>query len=113
MIRQKQRILELLLAAVTIAAVVRLVCFWAADNSQPVILQQLTVQAQDDTADRLDINRATAEELQALPGIGPVLAQRLLDWREENGDFRSEEDILSVSGIGQAIYEKIAPYITF
>jgi competence ComEA-like helix-hairpin-helix protein len=36
-----------------------------------------------------------------------------LDWREENGDFRSEEDILSVSGIGQAIYEKIAPYITF
>jgi comEA protein len=113
MIRQKQRVTELLLAVVTAAMIVWVICFWSADNSQPVILQQLTIQTLDNTDSLLDLNHATSEELQSLPGIGPVLAQRILDWREENGSFQSVEDVLSVKGIGQATYEKISPYITY
>lgn len=61
----------------------------------------------------IDLNRATAEELDALPGIGEVLAERIIACREENGAFSSKEDVLAVPGIGEATYEKIAPYITF
>ncbi|MCD7845363.1 MAG: helix-hairpin-helix domain-containing protein [Oscillospiraceae bacterium] len=73
-----------------------------------------TAEAQTyETAALLDINTATAEELEALPGIGPVLAERIIAWREENGPFTSQEDVLDVQGIGQATYEKIEPYINF
>ncbi len=61
----------------------------------------------------LDVNAATAEELGELPGIGPVLAERIIAWREENGPFTGREDLLSVSGIGPALWEDIAPYIEF
>ena len=58
---------------------------------------------------RLDINRATAEQLQELPGIGPVLAGRILDQRP----FEPREDILAVSGIGERVLEGLEPYITY
>ena len=61
----------------------------------------------------LALNRATAAELEELPGIGPVLAGRILDWRDENGPFTGPEDLMAVSGIGPAIWEDIAPYIDF
>lgn len=62
---------------------------------------------------RLDLNDATAEELESLPGIGPALAERILARRAELGGFRSKEDVLSVSGIGEATYAAIEPYITY
>lgn len=49
----------------------------------------------------LDINTATAEELQGLTGIGPVLAQAIVDYRTEHGPFRSVDELLEVSGIGE------------
>ena len=61
----------------------------------------------------LELNTATAAELEDLPGVGPVLAEAILDRRAELGAFRTEEDVLSVPGIGAATYEKIAPYITY
>lgn len=48
----------------------------------------------------LNINRATAKELEALPGIGPVLAARIVAHREAHGPFRTVDDLLAVSGIG-------------
>ena len=59
----------------------------------------------------VDLNGATAEELDDLPGIGPVLAERIVDFREENGPFACPEEILAVLGIGPAVYEELAPYI--
>lgn len=56
---------------------------------------------------RLNINTATVEELDQLPGIGPGLAQRIVDWREANGPFASIADIKQVAGIGEAIFERI------
>ncbi|MDP4013670.1 MAG: ComEA family DNA-binding protein [Candidatus Nanopelagicales bacterium] len=50
----------------------------------------------------IDINRATATELEDLPGVGPVLAARIVEWRTANGPFRSVDDLLEVSGIGDA-----------
>lgn len=52
--------------------------------------------------DGVHLNRATAAELETLPGIGPVLATRIVDHREENGPFDLVEDLLSVAGIGES-----------
>jgi competence protein ComEA len=48
----------------------------------------------------VDLNSATAEQLDGLPGVGPVLAQRIVDWRTEHGGFRSVDDLQQVPGIG-------------
>ena len=56
----------------------------------------------------VDLNRATAEELDALPGIGPGLAQRIVAFREERGGFRAPEELATVPGIGLATYARLA-----
>ena len=60
----------------------------------------------------IDINTASLEELDTLPGIGPTTAQKIIDYREENGNFEAIEDIVNVSGIGAATYEEIKDLIT-
>ncbi len=60
---------------------------------------------------RVNINRASARELEALPGLGPGLAQRIVNYRESKGLFVSEEDIKSVPGIGEKMYEQLKDYI--
>lgn len=60
----------------------------------------------------IDLNTATAEQLEVIPGIGPVLAQRIVDYRRANGRFHSVEDLLEVSGIGQKRLENMRPYVT-
>ena len=57
----------------------------------------------------LDVNTATAEELEALPGIGPVLAQRLIQHRQTHGPFTTMEDLLAVPGIGKKKLEQLKP----
>lgn len=63
-------------------------------------------------ADLIDINNATLEQLQELPGIGPTYAQRILDWIEENGPFTSKNQLLEIKGIGDKRLAKIKPLIT-
>ncbi len=60
----------------------------------------------------LDLNRASAEELEKLAGIGPVLARRIVEWRENHGPFRSVQDLLKVPGIGPKTLEKILDKVT-
>lgn len=62
--------------------------------------------------DRVNINTASASELDALPGIGPVLAQRIIDRRTEQGPFTSVEELLEVDGIGQATLDGLREFIT-
>ena len=60
---------------------------------------------------KIDINRAEPWLLEALPAIGEVTAQAIVDYRSENGPFRRIEDLLKVSGIGSATLEKIRDFI--
>lgn len=59
----------------------------------------------------LDLNAATASELEELPGIGPVLAERIVQWREDNGRFTDVEVLGEVSGIGDALMAQLRPLV--
>ena len=59
----------------------------------------------------VNINTASAEELQLLPRVGPSLAGRIIEFRDTNGPFRTVDEILAVKGIGDSSFEKLAPYI--
>ncbi|MCJ7576050.1 MAG: helix-hairpin-helix domain-containing protein [Dehalococcoidia bacterium] len=61
---------------------------------------------------KIDINRAEPWLLEALPGIGEVTAQAIVDYRDENGPFQRIEDLLMVKGIGDATFEKMKDFIT-
>ena len=60
----------------------------------------------------VDLNTADATALDTLPDVGPVTAQAILDWREENGRFTSVDELLEVEGIGDATLDKIRPHVT-
>lgn len=70
------------------------------------------VPSSDVNQDLININSASLEELDSLPGIGPTTAQKILDYRNENGPFSAIEDIMNVSGIGPATFEDIQDLIT-
>lgn len=61
----------------------------------------------------LAINSADVRELQRLPRVGPVLAQRIVDWRQEHGPFRSPSDLQRVRGIGRNTAAQLAPLVRF
>lgn len=63
-------------------------------------------------ATKIDLNSASLEELDSLPGIGPVLAQRIVDFREENGPFKTVDELQNVSGVGPAVLAKIKDQVT-
>jgi competence protein ComEA len=93
-----------------------------ADGQQIAVPDASAAAAPDEAAENLpseqplgaliDINTATRAELEALPGIGPTIAQRIVDYREENGPFAKAADILNVSGIGPATYAQFKDLIT-
>ncbi|MFX4285121.1 helix-hairpin-helix domain-containing protein [Janibacter sp. G349] len=60
----------------------------------------------------VNLNTADLATLETLPGVGPVLAQRILDWRTEHGSFTAVEELGEVSGIGDKIYAQLAPEVT-
>lgn len=59
----------------------------------------------------VDVNAATWPELAQLPGIGEVLARRIVERREQQGPFRSQEDLLEVDGIGRVTLTRLAPHL--
>lgn len=60
----------------------------------------------------ININTASAEELTSLPGIGDVLAGRIVSYREQYGSFLSTEELMDVTGISEKTYERIQEYVT-
>ena len=60
----------------------------------------------------IDLNLANVKELQELPGVGPVTAQRIIDMREKSGRFHRIEDLLAIRGISQKKLDAMRPYVT-
>lgn len=71
-----------------------------------------TVEPAASSTGLLSLNGATAAQLETLPGIGPVLAQNIVTYREANGPFSRLEDLLRVPGIGPSKLAQIAPFLT-
>ena len=63
-------------------------------------------------AKQIDLNHATAEELERLPEVGPSLAQRIVEYRHANGPFSKPEDLRNVSGIGPKTVDALQEYVT-
>jgi len=59
----------------------------------------------------VDLNTATLDQLEELPGIGPVLAERIVEWRTQHGRFTSVEELREVSGIGDATFAELEPLV--
>ena len=91
------------------------------DGMQVTVPERMTAAVQDATAadgaqtrtakplpeGMVNINTADIKELDKLPGVGPATAKRIIEYRTENGDFQSPEEIKRVKGIGDAKYEKM------
>ena len=71
-------------------------------DGQHIRIPSAVAGSEDPESGKVAINQANAEELESLPGVGPVLAQRIFDYREAHGPFEMVEDLLDVPGIGEA-----------
>src|SRR6187200_470661 len=60
----------------------------------------------------VNINTATQEQLETLPGLGAKVAQRIIDYRQKNGNFKKVEDLMNVKGIGEKSFLKLKPMLT-
>jgi len=61
---------------------------------------------------KVNVNTATAEQLTALPGVGPKLATRIVEYRQKSGGFKSVQELLNVQGIGEKNLQKIQGYLS-
>jgi comEA protein len=89
----------------------------SASTDQPVEKEQPDQGRRFDTAAarpkvEVNINTASREELESLPRIGPVLSQRIIDYRQKHGTFKSIDELMNVSGIGDATLQRLKDSIT-
>jgi len=69
--------------------------------------------AQPPPQNDVDLNTAGADELASLPGVGPAMAERIIEFRQQNGPFASVDDLLDVGGMSEGKLDELAPYVTF
>jgi len=76
-----------------------------------LLLSALPGWAAEAAKKQVNINSADATQLALLPRVGPSLAQKILDYRKENGPFKKADDLMLVRGVGQKTYQLIKPYV--
>lgn len=100
----------LILALIGVAAILVITLTGAAGTATAAPHTRDEIAAMDIRT--IDINTATGEQLATLPGIDEVLSRRIIEYREEHGNFADTEDIMNVYGIAEKKYEAIRLYIT-
>ena len=87
---------------------------YVSEESGEEVIQEGSVEEEENTQTTskvVNINKANQEELMTLPGIGEATAQKIIDYRKENGNFQTIEDIKNVSGIGDSKFNQIKSLI--
>jgi competence protein ComEA len=80
-------------------------------DGEQIVFGKHAAAAVSTTPGLLNLNSATLDDFEALPGIGPVLAQRIVTWRDANGPFTAVEELREVSGIGDSTYADLSPLV--
>ena len=86
--------------------------FMAFSQTAALCATKVEVKANLAAAALVNVNKASAEELQVIRGIGPSLAERIIQYRDEHGRFEKVEDLVKVRGIGEAKFEKIKEQVS-
>ena len=107
-LRGTEKIWLLIAALCLTAAVAVTAAYRTPASAAAVAFAPLAVSAAPSASagETVDLNTATAEQLDTLPGIGPKLAARIVAYRNENGPFKTAEDVMKVAGIGAGKFEK-------
>ena len=108
-----RKALRVLLWAVTAAAAAGTVWFCASDGRSAAVTRAPSAAAGQSSGAVLDINTAGTGALEELPGIGPALAERIVETRKSNGPFAGPEALMQVPGIGPATWEGMEPFVYF
>ena len=84
------------------------------DGEQLLISSQTGAQSFENSmvSSLISLNQASASQLEELPGVGPALAGRMIDWRTANGGFKTKEDLLNVAGIGDKLFASVKDLVT-
>jgi competence protein ComEA len=79
--------------------------------AKPAEKSSKTGKLTDPSQGQINLNTADAEQLQRIPGIGPAMAERIIAFRKENGGFKTAEDLMLISGIGEKKFERMKPFV--
>ena len=101
----------LMIVSVLILALTVELLYFRNNEDRQITLSYISTDTKTDSS-LMDLNSATAEQLQTLPGIGPKLAQRIISYRDANGGFRDFSELLNIEGLGKGRMESILPLIT-
>ncbi len=82
------------------------------DGEQLLVSTGATAMSSTETSSLISLNQASSSQLEELPGVGPALAGRMVDWRSANGGFKSKEDLLNVAGIGDKLFAAVKDLVT-
>ncbi len=99
-------------ALLVVLAVVALAATGAAAEQKPAAPAKASAAAKGTPSSPVNLNTATQAQLETLPGIGAKAAERILEYRQKNGNFKKVEDLMNVKGIGEKAFLKLKPLIT-
>jgi competence protein ComEA len=99
-------------ALLVVLAVVALAATGSAAEQKPAAPAKTAAATKATSSSPVNLNTATQAQLETLPGIGAKAAQRILEYRQKNGNFKKVEDLMNVKGIGEKAFLKLKPLIT-
>jgi len=102
----------LMFLAVAAMAVIPAAAAQQAKSPAPAAKSTRTSKAAAAPTSPINLNTATQAQLESLPGVGPKAAQRILDYRKQNGNFKKIEDLMNVKGFGEKTFLKLKPMLT-